>query len=117
MAGLGGSFTTRSGRFSICMSGNIDNTTVNDGSKVQISFGTTVPTPTLNAPLQGTQVGPIQQLSQAALPAATITPYGACWVVTGQTKNTTFWTDVAYGAITGGTAVLTQASVIAYDIP
>lgn len=117
MAGLGGSFTTRSGRFAICMSGNLDNTTVNDGSKVQISFGTTVPVPTLNAPLQGTQVGPIQQLSQTALPAATITPYGACWVVTGQTKNTTFWTDVAYGAITGGQAVLTQASVIAYDIP
>lgn len=116
MAGLGGSFTTRTGRFEICMSGNLDNTTLNDGSKVQISFGTNA-TPALNAPLQGTQVGPIQQLSQAALPAATITPFGACWLVTGQAVNTAFWTDLAYGAITGGTAVLSQASVVAHDIP
>lgn len=117
MAGLGGSFTTRTGRFEICMSGNMDNTNANDGTKAQISFGTTVPTPTLNAPLQGTQVGPIQQNSQVALPAATITPFGACWIVTGQTVNTAFWTDIAYGAVTGGTGVLSQASVVAHDIP
>ncbi len=117
MAGLGGSFTTRTGRFEICMSGNMDNSTTNDGAKAQISFGTTVPVPTLNAPLQGTQVGPIQQSSQATLPSATLTPFGACWIVTGQAVNTAFWTDIAYAAVTAGTAILSQAAVVAHDLP
>ena len=117
MAGLGGSFTTQTGRANICMSGNMDNLTANDGGQVQISYGTTVPVPTKNAPLQGTQVGPQLASSSSVLAAAAVLPYGACWVVTTLTPGTTYWIDTAYVALTGGTLVLTQASMSAFDIP
>jgi len=116
MAGLAGALTTRTGRIELCMGGYLTDNTANDGTKAQLSYGTGT-APLNGAVLTGTQVGPVQQYSAATLAAAASAPYGACWIVTGLSVGTAYWFDTAFAAITGGTASLGQASMIARDIP
>lgn len=116
MAGLAGAITTQTGRIILAMSGYLTDNTANDGTKAQLSYGTGA-APVNGAALTGTQVGPVVQYSASTLAAAASAPYGVVWVITGLTKNTAYWFDTAFAAITGGTAALGQASMAAYDIP
>lgn len=116
MAGLGGSITTRTGRILLCMSGVMQNSGANDGSKAQMSYGTGG-APSNGAALTGTQIGPIQQYNASTLAAAASAPYGSCTIVTGLTKGTAYWFDTAFAAITAGTTTLTQAYMSANDQP
>lgn len=116
MAGLAGSITTRTGKILLCMSGVGADNTANDGTKMQMSYGTGT-APVNGAALTGTQIGPVQQYSAATLAAGATAPYGACTVVTGLSGGTAYWFDTAFAAITGGTANLTQAYMSANDLP
>src|SRR5258708_6435754 len=115
MAGLAGCFVTRTGHAAVCMSGVAADSVANDGTRVQISYGTGT-APINGAVLTGTQIGPVQQFNASSVGAATA-PYGACWVVTTLTPSTTYWLDLAFSTITGGTATLTQASQVAHAPP
>lgn len=116
MAGLAGAITTQTGRIVLSMSGYLTDNTANDGTKAQMSYGTGT-APINGAALTGTQVGPVVQFNASTLAAGASAPYAAMWVITGLTKNTAYWFDTAFAAITGGTGALVQASMVAYDIP
>ncbi len=85
------------------MLANVNNNTAGDGVQAVLSYGSGTP-PAANSALAGTQVGGTAKETSAAASASNEVALAA--VVTGLTVGTTYWLDVAYSAITGGTATI-----------
>ena len=104
MAGYGQTFTpSKTGRVLIILLVNVNNNTAGDGVQAVLSYGSGTP-PAANGALAGTQVGsPMDATSGVASAANEIT---LAAVITGLTVGTTYWVDVAYSALTGGTATI-----------
>jgi hypothetical protein len=104
MAGYGQTFTpSKTGRVLIILLANVNNNTAGDGVQAVLSYGSGTP-PAANSALTGTQVGGTAKETSAAASASNEVALAA--VVTGLTVGTTYWLDVAYSAITGGTATI-----------
>src|SRR6266853_1080741 len=103
MAGLAAAITPAViGRVLLIVSGAAASDTTNDGVRVQLSFGTNS-APTNGAALTGTQTGSIWVESQDLLGADKM---GFCLqsLVLTMLVGTTYWLDVAFSALTAGTA-------------
>ena len=104
MAGYGQTFTpSKTGRVLIILLANVNNNTAGDGVQAVLSYGTGTP-PAAGAAVTGTQVGGTAKETSAAASASLEIALVA--VVSGLTVGTTYWLDVAYSAITGGTATI-----------
>lgn len=115
MTGLAGTFTPRTGRAVIIVSGTIKSNTANDGAQVQIRYGTGT-APGNGDALTGTTLGALQRHVDAAVTTEEV-PFSVSGVVTTLTSGTAHWIDLGLAAITGGTATITGISVTAFDIP
>lgn len=111
------------GRILVTISGLHSNTNGN-GTNVQLSYGTGT-APVNGAALTGTQIG--QQAVWTALTGALIGPFSLTALITGlalptinsnrQTSAaTTYWLDLAFKAVTGGTATVTNVNITAVEI-
>lgn len=115
MAGLAGAITPSvTGRMLFMVSGNMANNTTNDGCKVQLSYGTGG-APSNGGALTGTQTGTICITTQDLTGADKCGFAIQSWVST-LTVGTTYWLDVAFAAITGGTASLTDVTITALEM-
>ena len=102
MIGYGQTFTpSKTGRVLVILLANVNNNTAGDGIQAVLSYGSGTP-PAPGSAITGTQVGGIAKVTSAAANAALEIALAA--VVTGLTVGTTYWLDVAYSAITAGTA-------------
>jgi len=114
MAGYGQTFTpSKTGRVLIILLANVNNNTAGDGVQAVLSYGTGA-APAANAALTGTQVGGTAKVTSAAASASNEVALAV--VLTGLSVGTTYWLDVAYSAITGGTATISiiYAAVIEF---
>jgi len=104
MAGYGQTFTpSKTGRVLVILLANVNNNTAGDGVQAVLSYGTGA-APAANAALTGTQVGGTAKETSAAASASNEVALAV--VLTGLTVGTTYWLDVAYSAVTGGTATI-----------
>lgn len=123
MQGLAGSITpTTTGKVLIIISGTIvapAGTTVDNGIKYQISYGTGV-APSNTGALAGTQIGTVQAftLFVAATAAADVhIPFSIAAVVTGLTLATAYWIDLAAESVTTASDMgLSNVSITAVEI-
>lgn len=114
MMGLAGSITTGTGRIFVIITGTMADNTLNDGSKVQIRYGTGT-APANGDALTGTAVGSAQRMTEAA--ASALGALCVAAVITGLTLDTAYWLDLSLAAITGGTANVYDVNIAAFDIP
>lgn len=116
MQGLAGSITPRTtGNILILITGTITaaSVTAGDGVLIQASYGTGT-APANAAALAGTQVGPvIEYTNPTTVTAADVhVPFTAAAVVTGLSRGTAYWVDLAAKAVaTVSKAPLTNVSV------
>jgi hypothetical protein len=114
MAGLGRTFTpATTGNVEFVLSINASNNTTNDGCAVQMAWGTGA-SPTHNSALTGTTVGSQSSFSGVGGGGQSLT-LPANGYVTGLTVSTTYWIDVQYAAVTGGTCTLGGYSIQALE--
>jgi hypothetical protein len=110
MMGLAISFTPLySGRVKIIIAGEASNNTLNDGFTVNAAYGTGA-APANGAAAIGTVVG--NTVTSTALAASELKPFTIIAVVTGLTVGTAIWVDLQLAAVTGGTASVSNLSVI-----
>lgn len=104
MGGLGGTFAITpgvTGRVKIEISGQMANSTINDGVTLDLRYGTGT------APANGDAVtGTLAGISQTATSLVAAQRSGFCLqaIVTGLTVGTAYWMDFSQLAVTGGTA-------------
>lgn len=114
MMGLAGSITpVNSTRILVTISGQMANTTVNDGATVQLRTGTGT-APTNGAASTGTQRGASQTMT--SLVAAQRSGFSISAVVTGLTLGTAYWIDARLAAVTGGTANIFGVTISAVEV-
>jgi hypothetical protein len=110
MMGLSISFTPLySGRVKIIISGEASNNTAVDGFIVNAAYGTGAAPANGNA-ATGTTIG--NSVSGASAVANALLPFSIVAVVTGLTVGTAIWVDLRLAAVTGGTASVSNLSVI-----
>jgi len=115
MMGLAGSITpTRGTKIIIMASGQMANSTINDGATVDLRFGTGG-APTNGAAVTGTLVGIAQ--TSTSLVAASKSGFCVMGKVTGLSVGTAYWLDLSLLAVTGGTATVTGVSLTAFEVP
>lgn len=115
MMGLAGSITpTRGTKIVVMISGQMENSVVNDGVIVDLRFGTGT-APANGDAVTGTLVGISQQ--HTALVAADRSGFCVMGKVTGLTVDVAYWLDLSVCAVVGGTASVTGVSVVAYEVP
>ena len=104
MAGYGQTFTPRkTGRVLIILLANVNNNTAGDGVQAGLRYGTGTP-PAPNSAVIGILTGGIVQVTSAAANANNEIVLVS--IVTGLTVGTTYWLDVSYSAVSGGTAAI-----------
>lgn len=116
MMGLGSTCTitpATSTRITVSVSGTVSNNTLNDGVFARINTGTGV-APANAAAISGTARTSAQ--SATAYATGANMPYSQTWVVTGLTPGTAVWIDLVFGAITGGTASITNVNCTAAEM-
>lgn len=114
MMGLAGSITPLwSTRVIITISGQMSNTTVNDGVSVRLRYGTGT-APTNGAASTGTQAGATQ--TATSLVAAQRSGFSISVPVTGLTAGTAYWIDASVQAVTGGTANIFGVTISAIEV-
>ena len=114
MAGYGQTFTPqKTGRVLIILLANVNNNTAGDGVQAVLSYGTGTP-PAAGAAVTGLQTGGTAKVTSAAASASN--EVVLVTILPGLTVGTTYWFDVAYAAITGGTATISiiYAAVIEF---
>ena len=113
MAGYGQTFTPKkTGRVLIILSLNANNNTAGDGVQAVLSYGTGTP-PAAGAAATGTQTSIASDHTSSTANAAGTMVLAA--VLTGLSVGTTYWLDVAYSAITGGTATIQIAYAVVIE--
>jgi hypothetical protein len=118
MAGLAGTVTPEtSGNLLIIITGNMSNGTAEDGSQVQIRYGTGT-APGNGVAATGTAVGEPKNCGTATTAGAAgyVTPFTCMAYVTGLSLGTAYWLDLGYASITGGTTTLTNIDVMAIEL-
>lgn len=112
------------GRVLVIISGLIQNSVSGDGCNVQLSYGTGT-APVNGAALTGTQIG--LQSVWTSLTNAMIAPFCLQALITGlavpvinanrqTTAATTVWLDLAFKAVTGGNASVTNVNITALEL-
>ena len=106
-----------SGTVLVMFSGNINNSTAQDGGYFQIRYGTGTP-PNNGAALTGTAVGSNTSFAEAssAGAAAFRAPFTAIALVTGLSVGTTYWFDLAITALTGGIVQVYQTTSVVIEL-
>lgn len=102
------------GKIAITISGDIDNDTAGDGSKVQIRYGTGT-APTNGAALTGTVTGGLVNYLNPAGDIIRV-PFSLNSIITGLTVDTQYWIDVSLASVTGGTSRIRNLSVSIIEI-
>ena len=122
MMGMGSSFTytpTVSPNVLIMMTGTLTNNTGDDGTTVQMRWGTGT-APSNQATLVGTAVG-AKLTAQATTSGSGGTipkmPFCCTAVLTGLTLNTAIWIDASVAAITGGTGSISGVTISVVGLP
>jgi hypothetical protein len=117
MLGLNTTITpTVTGRVRISACGTVASGTTNDGGQWQLSYGTGG-APSNGAAVTGTQVGSVQVLT-ADLAATDKYPFAVHFTVQNpqMTLGTTYWIDLAFSAISGGTFSMTNVLIEAFEM-
>lgn len=110
MLGLGATITpVKSTRVLVAITGIALNSTIGDGTNVQIAYGTGA-APSNGAAATGTAVGSVKHFVSST--AAGQQGIALMWVVTGLTAGTAYWFDLQFEAVTGGTATLKDVDVV-----
>ena len=108
MGGLSFTLTpTQTGRVLFICSGQMANSTINDGVTVDLRYGTGG-APANGAAVSGTLVGIAQ--TSTSLVAASKSGFCISGVITGLTVGTAYWFDFSQLAVTAGTATVTGVS-------
>lgn len=116
MMGLAGSITpNNSGVVYATLSGNIYNTTANDGSSIVLRYGTGT-APTNGAALTGATIGSIQSSTQPSGGGAFLSPVCIPSLVSGLALGTAVWFDASLAAVSAGTAGLSSAIISIYEL-
>lgn len=115
MMGFGStvSITSTTGRLTIIVSGDADNSTNGSGAQMQIRYGTGA-APANGAALTGTAAGSLVKMVQNNLNNRM--PYSLNSIISGLTIGTTYWIDVSLAAITSGTARIRDNSISVHEI-
>lgn len=114
MMGLAGSFTPNtSTRILVIVSGQMANTTINDGATVDLRYGTGT-APANGAAVTGTLKGKAQTMT--SLVAAQRSGFCLTSVITGLTVGTAYWIDLSLMAVTGGTANVYGLTITVIEI-
>lgn len=114
MMGLAGTITpANSTRVHIIISGQMSNSLINDGAKVQLRWGTGT-APSNGAASTGTQLGAEQSFT--ALVALMRSGFCIHGTVTGLTVGTAIWIDARVAATTAGTASVTGVTISAIEV-
>ena len=111
------------GRVLLVISGIMGNAN-GDGTTIQLSYGTGA-APANGATLTGTQIG--QQSTWTSLTGALLAPFCLSALITGlavptinavhqTTAATQVWLDIAFKAVVGGTAALTNVNITALEV-
>jgi hypothetical protein len=117
MMGLVGAITPAgSGKIMIVITGDTDNDTAADGTKMGIRYGTGS-APTNGAALTGTAVGTLPNAVNANL-ALDVNryPFAVSAVVTGLSVGIAYWVDLSLAAVTGGVARVRNISIAIQEI-
>ena len=115
MMGLGIGITPLvSGNFKVDLVGSMTNNTGGDGAKAQLRHGTGT-APTNGAALTGTTAGSLVEAT--ALSGGQKIPFALTALVTGLALGTAVWFDVGLAAILGGTAGISDLSVVIVELP
>jgi hypothetical protein len=119
MMGLSASITpVLTGKIMIIISGDMDNSSGDDGAQVQMRTGTGTP-PINGAALTGTTQGGLVKMSVVVSGGATnVTrvPFSLNAIVTGLTLNTAVWIDLDLAAIGAGNARVRDISISVVEI-
>ncbi|MEM3845588.1 MAG: hypothetical protein QXU98_07805 [Candidatus Parvarchaeota archaeon] len=108
--GLGITYTpSTTGRLLIIVTGEAANNTAGDGATVQLSYGTGS-SPSNGASATGTAIG--SKISVTSNAASQTVPVTLGYVLTGLTVGTSYWFDLQVAAITGGTASVSNLTVL-----
>lgn len=119
MMGLSASITpVVSGKILIIISGDMDNSTGDNGAQVQIRTGTgSVPTNGIS--LTGSAQGGLVKMEAVVSGGATVVtrvPFSLNAIQSGLTLNTPYWIDLSLAAITGGTARVRDVSISVVEL-
>jgi len=117
MGGFSSIITPRaSGNILIIICGDLTNNSNGRGSKVQIRTGTGT-APTNGSVLTGTGRGSsIRMNNSGNATTDMIIPFSTNAVVTGLILGTTYWIDLSYASIGGGTTTLADVSISVIEI-
>ncbi|MEM3844947.1 MAG: hypothetical protein QXU98_04525 [Candidatus Parvarchaeota archaeon] len=108
--GLGVTYTpATTGRLLVIVVGEASNNTAGDGATVQLSYGTGS-SPSNGASATGTAVG--SKISITSNAASQTVPFSLGYVLTGLTIGTSYWFDLQVAAVTGGTASVSNLTVL-----
>jgi hypothetical protein len=114
MMGLAGTITPQlSGVVKIFINGNGANSAGLDGFIVQIRYGTGA-APTNGVALTGSTIGGL--ISGISSAANDPTPFCLIGELSGLTLATAYWIDVSLKSIAGGTAAISQISILAEEV-
>jgi hypothetical protein len=114
MMGIGAFITpVISNRVEITISGQMGNSTVADGTTVQLRYGTGA-APANGAAVTGTQAGISQTITSVT--AAQGGGFSITAIVTGLVVGQPIWMDAALQAVTGGSASITGVTICANEI-
>jgi hypothetical protein len=115
MMGLSASITpVLSGKIMIIISGDMHNSSGDDGASVQIRTGTgTPPINGATASTSGTAQGGLVKMEAVASVGSVVTrvPFSLNAIVTGLTLNTAVWIDISLAAIGAGNATVRDISM------
>lgn len=114
MMGLAIAFTPiKTGCMYVSISASAQNSVSTDGASGIIYFGTGT-APTNGSAITGTQLGNFNQITRFSA-NSTLIPISFQGVVSGLTIGTVYWVDIAFRAITGGTANINNLSVSIFE--
>ena len=94
------------------ITGDVANNTTADGAKLGLYYGTGT-APANAAAITGTAIGAVPVYSAAANNQRV--PFNITVIITGLTLGTAYWLDLMLGAVTGGTAVVKNLTVTAFE--
>lgn len=117
MMGLAGAITpATTGRIRFAITGNLSNsgTSIGNGCKAQLYFGTGS-APANAAAITGTVSGAQLTSVNESTTASTKQPVSLEYIVSGLTLGTAYWFDAAIAAITAGTASLSNVTMTAME--
>lgn len=114
MAGIGATITpTASGVLLVSIDGDTANNTTSDGGSYQLAWGTGA-APVNGAAATGTVVGSAPRILFAA--GGDSVPFSITRRITGLSANTTYWLDLQFEAITGGTFTVNRVTLTAVEL-